>query len=53
MSSPEEMLIKVLSGKTPIDIRDAKIARKFYLDFDSFDVNKKLAIRIRKNRNIA
>ena len=46
MSSPEETVNKILSCKTPIDIRDAKIARKRYPNFDSFDVNRKLAIRI-------
>ena len=39
-------LQKILSGKTPIDIHNAKIAHKCYPDFDSFDVNRKLAIRI-------
>ena len=46
MSSPEEIVNKILSVKTLIDIRDAKIADKCYPDFDSFDVNRKLAIRI-------
>ena len=46
MSSPEEIVNKILSGKAPICIRDAKIACKRYPDFDSFDVNRKLAIRI-------
>ena len=46
-------LIQILSGKPLIDIRDAKIARKCYPDFDGFDVNRKLVIRIWKNRNIA
>ena len=45
MSSPEE-IVKILSGKTPVDIRDAKIAHKCYPDFDSFDVNRKVAIRM-------
>ena len=49
----KKQFIKILSGKTPINIRDAKIPRKCYPDFDSFDVNRKLAIRIQKNRNIA
>ena len=34
--------MKVLSSKTPIGIRDAKIARKCYPYFDSFGVNRKL-----------
>ena len=42
----KKQLIKVLSGEIPIDICDAKIARKYYLGSDSFDVNKKLANRI-------
>ena len=53
MSLPEQIVNKILSGKTPIDILDAKIACKVYPDFDSFDVNSKLAIRIWKNKNIA
>ena len=36
----KKQLIKILSGKSPIDIRDTKIARKCYPDFDRFDVNK-------------
>ena len=39
MSSPEEIVNKILSGKTPIERRDAKIARKLDSDFESFDVN--------------
>ena len=46
MSYQKKCLIKVLSGKIQIDIRDAKTARKRYPHFDSFNVNKKLAIRI-------
>ena len=41
MSSPEQLVNKILSGKTPIGRRDTKIARKCYPDFDSFDVNMK------------
>ena len=52
-ASPEQIVNRILSGRTPINRRDAKIARKCYPDFINFDVNRKLAIRIRKNRNIA
>ena len=41
MSLPEQIVKKILSGKTPIDRRDAKIARKCYSDFERFDVNLK------------
>ena len=43
-TSPEQIVNRILSGRTWINRRDARIARKNYLDFDSFDVNKKLAI---------
>ena len=43
-TSPEQIVNRILSGRTSINRRDAKIARKNYPDFDSFDANKKLGI---------
>ena len=45
MSSPEQIVNKILPGKTPIDRRNVKITRIVYPDFDNFDVNRKLAIK--------
>ena len=43
-TSPEQIVNRILSGRTSINRRDAKIACKNYPDFDSFNANKKLAI---------
>ena len=43
-TSPEQIVNRILSGRTSINRRGAKIARKNYPDIDSFDANKKLAI---------
>lgn len=51
MSSPEEKVNKILSGKIPIDTRNTKIARKVYPGFDSFDANRKLEILLEVNKS--
>ena len=43
-TSPEQIVHRILSGRTWINRRDARIARKNYPDFDGFDANEKLAI---------
>ena len=43
-TSPEQIVNRILSGRTSINRHDAKIARKNYTDFDIFDANKKLAV---------
>ena len=43
-TSTEQIANGILSGRVWINRRDARIARKNYPDFDSFDANKKLAI---------
>ena len=43
-TSPEQIVDRILSGRTSINRHDAKITRKNYPDFVSFDANKKLAI---------
>ena len=41
---PEQIVNRILSGRTWINRRAARITCKIYPDFDSFDANKKLAI---------
>ena len=43
-TSPEQIVNRILSGRTWINRCDARIAQKNYPEFDSFDANKKLAI---------
>ena len=43
-TSPEQIVNRILSGRTWINRSDARIACKNYPDFDNFDANKKLAI---------
>ena len=43
-TSPEQIVNRILSGRTWINRRDARIARKNYPEFDSFDANKKSGI---------
>ena len=43
-TSPEQIINRILSGRSWINRRDVRIARKNYPDFDSVDANKKLAI---------
>ena len=43
-TSPEQIVNRVLSGRTWINRHDARIACKNYPDFNSFNANKKLAI---------
>ena len=43
-TSPEQIVNRILSGRTWINRRDARIVFKNYLHFDSFDTNKKIAI---------
>ena len=43
-TSLEQIVKKILSGRTSINRCDARIAHKNYPDFDSFNANKKLAI---------
>ena len=43
-TSPEQIVNRILWGRTWINRRDARIARKNYPDFDRCDENKKLEI---------
>ena len=42
-TSPEQIVNRILWGRTWINRHDARIARKNYPDFDRYDANKKLA----------